>query len=35
VVCGTALKVTVEVETKFVPVMVRVSAAAPFVAELG
>ena len=28
-VCGTPLKVTVAVETNFVPVMVRVSAAAP------
>ena len=35
VVCGTALKLTVDVVTKFVPVIVSVSAAAPSVAELG
>jgi len=34
-VCATALKVTVELVRKFDPLMVRVCAAAPAVAEAG
>jgi hypothetical protein len=33
--CATPLKVTVELERKFVPLMVRVCAVAPAVAEVG